>query len=105
MSADTLSAIRDRIESLAVADGGYIIVCGRTGERPVPVEDKRFPDRDTAVAAAQTATAYRSVLRQYDPRAPVYDLVVCEAGDTVAERPGPPENRTVEGSEGTEGSA
>lgn len=79
MVGQTLSKIRARIESLASEEGEYYVVCGRTGTRPVPVADKRFPDRDAAEEAAQTATAYRAALRRYDPRAPVYDFIACEA--------------------------
>lgn len=52
--------------------------CARTGERPVPVAGKRFPTRETAVAAAELAAEYRTELRRYDPRLPHYDLVVSE---------------------------
>lgn len=103
MSGDTLSAIRDRIETLATEGGEYFVVCGRTGERPVPVENKRFPDRETAVTAAQTATAYRAVLREYDPRTPVYDLVVCQASEGVSVRTELPAESRTGLSEGTEG--
>lgn len=78
MERETLSVIRQRIETLATADGDYYVVCGRTGRRPVPVEGTYFPDRETATEAAQTATAYRRVLREYDEDAPFYDFIVCE---------------------------
>jgi hypothetical protein len=73
-----LTTIREQVERLAADAGEYYVVCGRTGERPVPVAGLRFPDRETATTAARTADAYRTVLRQYDPDAPVYDLVVCQ---------------------------
>lgn len=75
---ETLCAIRDRIESLATPAGDYYVVCGRTGRQPVPVDGTWFPDRTTAAEAAQTAAAYRAVLREYDPQAPVHDFVVCQ---------------------------
>lgn len=78
MERESLSAIRERIGELARSDGRYVIRCGRTGERPVPVDDKRFPDRETAAQAVQTAEAYRALLRRHDPRARVYDFIVCE---------------------------
>jgi len=78
MVGESLTGIRARIESLATDDGEFCVVCGRTGVRPVPVATARFPDRDTAESAAQTATAYRAVLRRWDPRAPWYDFIACE---------------------------
>ncbi|MFC7194060.1 hypothetical protein ACFQL4_04340 [Halosimplex aquaticum] len=36
MIGTTLTDIRERIEALATEDGSYYVVCGRTGERPVP---------------------------------------------------------------------
>jgi len=78
MVGDTLGEIRARIESLANEEGDYCVVCGRTGVRPVPVSGERFPDREAAEQAAQAATAYRSVLRRWDPRAPCYDFIACE---------------------------
>ena len=83
MLGDTLSNIRDHIDTLAVSDGDYCVVCGRTGARPVPVCGKRFRDRKTARAAAETATAYRDALRQWDPQAPCYDFIACELPATV----------------------
>lgn len=79
MIGRTLTGIRAELESLADPDGDYYVQCGRTGERPVPVDDRRFPDRATAVEAVRVAHAYRATLRRYDPRAPWYDFVVCEA--------------------------
>jgi len=78
MVGATLTKIRARIETLASSDGAFRVVCGRTGTSPVPVAGKRFPDRETAEEAAQTAAAYRDVLRRWDPRAPWYDFIACE---------------------------
>ena len=75
---ETLCAIRGRIESLATPTGDYYIVCGRTGQQPVPIDGTWFPDRETAAEAAQTATTYRAALREYDPQTPVHDFVVCQ---------------------------
>jgi hypothetical protein len=87
MVGSTLQKIRARIDTLATPDGRYRVVCGRTGTSPVPVVDKRFPDRETAEEAAETATAYRAVLRRWDPRAPWYDFIACEVpAGTVPER-------------------
>jgi hypothetical protein len=78
MVGRTLTEIRDRLERLASDGGRYYVRCGRTGERPVPVDGLAFPDRETAVEAVRAAHAYRAALRRYDPRAPWYDFVVCE---------------------------
>jgi hypothetical protein len=78
MVGPTLIEIREHIERLATQDGQYCVVCGRTGERPVPAAGHRFPDRPTARAAARATEQYRSALRRYDPRVPYYDLIVCE---------------------------
>jgi len=89
-----LTELRSRIEACAVTDGTYVVVCARTGDRPVPVEGLRFPDRETAARAATLAERYRAVLRRYDSRVPYYDPVVSEApalesvpSDHTADRP------------------
>jgi hypothetical protein len=84
MVGSTLAKIRARIETLAAPDGEFRVVCGRTGTSPVPVDGLRFPTRDAAEEAAQTAATYRSVLRRWDPRAPWYDFIACEAPDGLA---------------------
>ncbi|MGB9956873.1 DUF7551 domain-containing protein [Haloferax prahovense] len=81
MVGTTLTQIRTHIESLASDDGAYELVCGRTGERPVPVDGLRFEDRSTGEAAARAARQYRSALRRYDPNVPYYDLIVSEHDD------------------------
>jgi hypothetical protein len=103
MVGPTLIDIRERIEALATEGGRYYVVCGRTGDRPVPATGKRFPDRATARAAARATEQYRSALRRYDPQVPFYDLVVCEGADrdVTASRPdgptpGPPRHRLSE---------
>ncbi|MFC4450364.1 DUF7551 domain-containing protein [Halorussus aquaticus] len=78
MVGATLSDLRERIAEHHDDGGRYYVNCARTGERPVPVAGKRFPDRETAVAAAELAAEYRAELRRYDPRLPHYDLVVSE---------------------------
>lgn len=78
MNGTTLTEIRAQIDSLASDDGDYYVVCGRTGERPVPVAGKRFADRATARRGARTTEQYRSALRRYDPQLPHYDLIVSE---------------------------
>lgn len=63
----TLLEIRNHIHSLASESGEYYVVCGRTGDRPVPVTGNRFRTRATARSAARAAEQYRSELRRYDP--------------------------------------
>jgi hypothetical protein len=75
--ATTLVEIRERIGALASDDGDYYVVCGRTGDRPVPAAGKRFEGRATARSAARATEQYRSALRRYDPQVPYYDLIVC----------------------------
>lgn len=75
---------REYVEGLAVPDGDFYVVCGRTGSRPVPTAGLRFPDRETAREAARATEHYRAALRRYDPDVPHYDPIVCEATDTTA---------------------
>lgn len=96
MVGPTLIDIREHIEDLATDDGRYYVVCGRTGDRPVPAVGNRFPDRATARAAARATEQYRSALRRYDPQVPYYDLVVCEEV-TGGARPHPDESTTGPG--------
>lgn len=77
----TLLEIREHVEALATPAGRYVVICGRTGERPIPVDGLRFPDRGTARSAARAAGQYRAALRRYDPQVPFYDLIVCEDAD------------------------
>jgi hypothetical protein len=78
---ETLCAIRERIDRLAAPTGEYYLVCGRTGQQPVPVDGVWFPDRERATEAAQTARAYRSLLREYDPQTPAHDFVIRQRVD------------------------
>jgi len=90
MTRATLAELRSRVEALASDDGEYYLVCGRTGERPVPVAELRFDDRVAAREAARAAKRYRNALRRYDPRVPRYDLIACQA----PERPSVVDRRT-----------
>jgi hypothetical protein len=78
MVGTTLVELRDHIEALASADGEYYVVCGRTGDRPVPISGLRFAERATARNAARAGEQYRTALRRYDPQVPYYDLIVCQ---------------------------
>jgi hypothetical protein len=78
MVGTTLVEIRKHIDSLACPTGSYYLVCGRTGDRPVPAADKRFEERAVARSAARATEQYRDTLRRYDPRLPYYDVVVCQ---------------------------
>lgn len=79
MAGRSLREIRGRIDELADESGRYGIVCGRTGERIVPVADARFEDRAAAAEAAKLAEEYRAALRRYDPRVMVHDPIVRDA--------------------------
>ena len=83
MIGTTLSDIRAHIESLASPQGAYYLVCGRTGERPVPADGLAFDCRPTARAAATATEQYRRALRRYDPRLPCYDVIVCQRAEAV----------------------
>jgi hypothetical protein len=83
MVGTTLVEIREHVEALAAADGEFLVRCGRTGDRPVPVSGLRFEGRATARNAVRAARQYRTALRRYDPRVPYCDLIVCQAGPVV----------------------
>ncbi|MFW6321050.1 MAG: DUF7551 domain-containing protein [Halohasta sp.] len=78
MIGTTLSDIRQHIESLASPTGRYYLVCGRTGERPIPADGLYFDCRPTAQAAATATEQYRTALRRYDTQLPRRDVIVCE---------------------------
>jgi hypothetical protein len=78
MVGTTLVEIREHIEALASMDGEFLVRCGRTGERPVPISGLRFERRAAARNAARAAEQYRTALRRYDPRLPYHDLIVCQ---------------------------
>jgi hypothetical protein len=72
------------------------VVCGRTGDRPVPAIGNRVPDRVTARAAGRATEQYRSALRRYDPQVLYYDLIVCEetSRDATVVQPQKPTTET-----------
>lgn len=84
----TLTGLRERIDDFAADTGDYYVACGRTGDRPIPITDKRFSDRTAARRAADAAEQYRAALRRYDPQVPHYDLIVCQASSRSATAPG-----------------
>lgn len=88
MIGTTLVEIREHIEALAGTDGEFLVRCGRTGERPVPISGLRFERRAAARNAARAAEQYRTALRRYDPRLPHHDLVVCQETGAVVPRSG-----------------
>jgi len=83
MIGTTLSDIRRHIESLAARNGDYYLICGRTGDRPVPADGLAFDCRPTARAAATATEQYRTALRRYDPQLPCYDVIVCQRSAAV----------------------
>ncbi|WP_226004899.1 DUF7551 domain-containing protein [Natrinema salinisoli] len=78
MVGTTLREIRHHIERLANDGGEYYVVCGRSGERPVPVAGHRFATRTDAADAARATEQYRAALRRYDPQLPFYDPIVSQ---------------------------
>ena len=87
MIGTTLNGMYDYLHSLADEDGDYYLVCGRYGDRPVPVADLRFDTRATARAAARATEQYRCALRRYDPQVPYYDVIVCQDMAIVPDDP------------------
>ncbi|GGL70565.1 DUF7551 domain-containing protein [Halocalculus aciditolerans] len=92
MVGRTLAEIHERLQTLATPNGPYYLACARTGDRPTPSGDRRYPDRATAATAADLVDAYRDELRTYDPRLPHYDVIVRElpADTDVPPAAGPP---------------
>lgn len=86
MIGRTLGDIRQYIESLASQKGTYHLVCGRTGDPPVPATNLYFESRPTARAAARATEQYRAALRRYDPQVPCYDIIVCQE-DGITSQP------------------
>jgi hypothetical protein len=84
MTSRTLARLREGTETVASMDGDYAVRCARTGTRPSPVADRRFPSRHAAVTA-RLAGHYRAWLRRY-PETAVYDLVVCDLGRVASAR-------------------
>jgi hypothetical protein len=100
MVGTTLIEIREHIEALASADGEYYLICGRTGDRPVPAAGKRFEGRATAQSAARATEQFRAALRRYDPRLPYHDVIVCQDTGPLASN-GQLTNRARDGDEWT----
>jgi hypothetical protein len=93
MVGSTLVGLRERVEALASVGGEYYLVCGRTGERPVPAAGLRFADRETARSAARAVERYRTALRRYDPQFPYHDVIVCQNDAGLAVTPGADDGR------------
>ena len=85
MLGPMLRDLRAHIESLAVDDGEYTLVCSRHAEQPVPAAGLWFPTRQIARTAARATTQYRNALRQYDPTLPQHDIVVCQGYPSTVE--------------------
>ncbi|ADQ68637.1 hypothetical protein C499_13435 [Halogeometricum borinquense DSM 11551] len=85
MVGTTLIELRNHIEALASDNGSYYLVCGRTGERPIPTSGLRFERRVIAQSAARAAEQYRTALRRYDSRLPYRDLIVCQDAEPIIE--------------------
>lgn len=93
MVVASLQSIRARLDTLA--DGGrFEVVCARTGRRPFPAGDYRFPSRCAAAEAARLVEQYRESLRRYDSTLDALDLIVCESVRNGTD--GPTRQATVE---------
>ena len=84
----TLAGLRERINDLATDTGEYYVACGRTGDRPIPITDKRFDGWPAARRAANAAEQYRAALRRYDPQVHRYDFIVRQSSGRSATAPG-----------------
>ncbi|MFC5971356.1 hypothetical protein ACFPYI_08455 [Halomarina salina] len=93
MVGSSLRGIRDRLDALA-GGGHFEVVCARTGRRPFPAADLRFPSRPAAEEAGRLVAQYRESLRRYDPTLAALDLIVCES--VRDGRDGPSRQATVE---------
>jgi len=93
MVGASLHGIRTRLDALA-NDGRFEVVCARTGRRPFPAADHRFPSRPVAEEAVRLVGQYRETLRRYDPTLATLDLLVCES--VRDGREGPARQATVE---------
>jgi len=102
MVGSTLVDLRERIEALASVGGEYYLVCGRTGDRPVPAAGLRFDDREAARSAARAVERYRTALRRYDPQCPAHDVIVCQDDGRLAATPGGDDGRR-DGAESEDG--
>lgn len=88
MELTGLTVLREAVELLASEGGSYYLVCSKTGQRPVPADGLFFESRDHARAAAQATERYRSRLREYDPRLPHRDVIVCQGADSAGSTAG-----------------
>jgi hypothetical protein len=93
MVGASLHGIRSRLDALA-GDGRFEVVCARTGRRPFPAADHRFPSRPVAEEAARLVGQYRAALGRYDPTLDAPELIVCES--VRDGRDGPNRQATVE---------
>lgn len=73
-----LETVREEVDALADPAGTFVVRCGRTGQRPVPADEHRFPDREAAARAALLTTEYRTRLRFWDDRTPYCDPIAHE---------------------------
>jgi hypothetical protein len=100
MVGSTLVGLRERVEALASVEGEYYLVCGRTGDRPVPAAGLRFADREAARNAAGAVERYRAALRRYDPQFPYHDVIVCQNDAGLAATRGADDGRRDGGRDG-----
>jgi hypothetical protein len=72
----SLRTLRRALAALADPDGGYRVVCDTCDVVPVPADEFRFADPETATTARHLVRLYRGRLRRYDSRTDRHALVV-----------------------------
>ena len=72
----TLRELRQSLAALADPQGRFRVVCRSCGVAPVPADEFRFADAETAATASRLVRLYRGRLRRYDHRTDRHALVV-----------------------------
>ena len=84
----TLCGLRRALAALADPDGRYRVTCESCGVAPVPADEFRFPDAETATTARRLVRLYRGRLRRYDRQTARHELVVRERPSSLPGRHG-----------------
>jgi hypothetical protein len=76
--AEQLRDARRSVDSLATADGRFVVACAATGHRPEPATGARFDSYEDAEAAMEATSEYQRAMRELDPAHPRYRPTVYE---------------------------